>query len=139
MKQLDVDEEVASILVQEGFSSVDEVAYVPPKELLEIEEFDEDIVEELRRRARDALLTQAIASEEQVEGPEPAEDLLNMDGMDEALARKLAAQGITTMEELAEQSVDDLLELDEDLDRDRAAELIMTARAPWFEQEAQGE
>jgi len=139
MKQLDVDEEVASILVQEGFSSVEEVAYVPPKELLEIEEFDEDIVEELRRRARDALLTQAIASEEEAKEPEPAEDLLNMDGMDEALARKLAAHGISSMEELAEQSVDDLLEIDEGLDRERAAQLIMTARAPWFEQEAQGE
>jgi N utilization substance protein A len=138
MDQLDVDEEVAVILVQEGFSSVDEIAYVPPKDLLEIEEFDEGIVEELRGRARDALLTQAIASEEQLSGAEPAEDLLNMEGMDKELAYKLAAKGVGTMEDLAEQSVDDLMDIEE-MDKERAGALIMTARAPWFEQEAQGE
>jgi N utilization substance protein A len=138
MDQLDVDEEVAVILVQEGFSSVDEIAYVPPKDLLEIEEFDEDIVEELRGRARDALLTQAIASEERLSGAEPAEDLLNMEGMDNELAYKLAAKGVGTMEDLAEQSVDDLMDIEE-MDKERAGALIMTARAPWFEQEAQGE
>jgi N utilization substance protein A len=138
MDRLDVDEEVAVILVQEGFSSVGEIAYVPPKELLEIEEFDEDMVEELRGRARDALLTQAIASEEQLSGAEPAEDLLNMEGMDKELAYKLAAKGVVTMEDLAEQSVDDLMDI-EGMDKERAGVLIMTARAPWFEQEAQGE
>ena len=132
MKDLDVDEEVATILVQEGFTSLDEVAYVPIEEMLAIEEFDEDIVNELRDRASDALLTRAIASEEELE-VEPAEDLLNMDGMDEELARKLAKLGIATMEDLAEQATDDLLEI-EGMDEKRAAELIMTARAPWFEE-----
>ncbi len=136
MEQLDVDEEVAVILVQEGFSSVEEIAYVPPKELTEIEEFDEEIVEELRGRARDALLTQAIASEEEFSQVEPAADLLEMEGMDKELAYKFAAKGIVTQEDLAEQSVDDLLEF-AGLDEDRAAELIMTARAPWFENAAQ--
>jgi N utilization substance protein A len=134
MESLDVDEEVAVILVQEGFSSIEEVAYVPTSEMTQIEEFDEDIVEELRARARDALLTKAIASEEQVTG-EPAEDLLAMEGMDQELAFKLAAQGICTMEDLAEQAVDDLVEM-VGLDAERAGELIMTARAPWFAEEA---
>lgn len=134
MENLDVDEEVAVILVQEGFSSIEEVAYVPTSEMTQIEEFDEDIVEELRARARDALLTKAIASEEQVTG-EPAEDLLSMDGMDKELAFSLAAQGICTMEDLAEQAVDDLVEM-VGLDAERAGELIMTARAPWFAEQA---
>jgi len=134
MENLDVDEEVAVILVQEGFSSIEEVAYVPTSEMTQIEEFDEDIVEELRARARDALLTKAIASEEQVTG-EPAEDLLSMDGMDKELAFNLAAQGICTMEDLAEQAVDDLVEL-VGLEAERAGELIMTARAPWFAEQA---
>jgi transcription termination/antitermination protein NusA len=133
-EQLDVDEEVAAILVQEGFSSIEEVAYVPTSEILQIEEFDEDIVEELRARARDALLTRAIASEEEV-STEPAEDLLGMEGMDRELAFRLAAQGICTMEDLAEQAVDDLVDIS-GLDPERAGELIMTARAPWFEDEA---
>ncbi|MEJ2310242.1 MAG: transcription termination factor NusA [Gammaproteobacteria bacterium] len=131
MQDLDVDEEVASILVQEGFTSLDEVAYVPVEEMLAIEEFDEDIVNELRDRASDALLTRAIASEEELE-VEPQEDLLGMEGMDEELAYKLAGIGIATMEDLAEQSTDELLEI-EGMDEKRAAELIMTARAPWFE------
>ncbi len=136
MEQLDVDEEVAVILVQEGFSSVDEIAYVPPKELLEIEEFDEGIVDELRGRARDALLTLAIAKEEKLGEVEPANDLLNMEGMDKELAYELASRGIVTMEDLAEQSVDELLEIEE-LDEERAGVLIMTARAPWFENDEQ--
>jgi N utilization substance protein A len=131
MEQLDVDADVAAILVQEGFSSIEEIAYVPTAELLNIEEFDEATVEELRGRARDVLLTQAIASEEQVGDAEPADDLLNMDGMDRGLAFKLAAAGIRTMEELAEQAVEDIKDV-EGLDEARAASLIMTARAPWF-------
>jgi N utilization substance protein A len=131
MEQLDVDADVAAILVQEGFSSIEEIAYVPTAELLNIEEFDEATVEELRGRARDVLLTQAIASEEQVGDAEPADDLLNMDGMDRGLAFKLAAAGIRTMEELAEQAVEDIKDI-EGLDETRAAALIMTARAPWF-------
>jgi N utilization substance protein A len=135
MDALDVDEEIAQILVQEGFSSIDEVAYVPKSEMLEIEEFDEDIVEEIRGRAKDVLLTRAITSEEGLSDSPPAEDLLSMDGMNEALANKLAKNGIVCMEDLAEQSVDDLLEI-EDLGEEAAAALIMTARAPWFEEEA---
>ncbi len=131
MKALDVDEDVATILVQEGFTSIDEVAYVPEEEMLEIEEFDEEIVAELRNRARDALLIRAIAAEEQVEGGVPAEDLLEMEGMDEETARRLAAKGICTMEDLAEQAVEDILDI-EGIDEERAAALIMTAREPWF-------
>ena len=136
MEKLDVDEEVALILVQEGFSSVEEIAYVPASELLQVEEFDEDVVEELRGRARDVLLTQAIAGEESAEEL-PEDDLLNMEGMDEVLAHRLAENGIRSMEDLAEQSVDDIVDI-EGLDEKRAAELIMTARAPWFaEQEGE--
>jgi N utilization substance protein A len=134
MDQLDVDEEVALILVQEGLSSIDEVAYVPASELLEIEEFDEEIVEELRGRARDALLTQAIAREEVLE-QEPQGDLLNMELMTPELAKQLAMRGIVTMEDLAEQAVDDLEEI-EGIDGDFAAKLIMKAREPWFAEEA---
>ncbi len=134
IKDLDIDEELATILVEEGFTSLEEVAYVPIAEMLEIEDFDEDLVEELRSRAKDVLLTKAIAKEEELEAGEPAEDLLNMDGMDRHLAYELAAKGIVTMEDLAEQSVDELLEF-EGLDEEKAAQLIMTARAPWFEQE----
>jgi N utilization substance protein A len=133
MEKLDVDEEVAAILVQEGFSTVDEIAYVPPKELLEVEEFDEQIVDELRGRARDALLTQAISGESD-ELPEPAEDLLNMEGMSRDLAFELAARKIITMEDLAEQAIDDISDI-EGLDDDKAGELIMQARAPWFAEE----
>ena len=135
MDQLDVDEEVAIILVQEGFASIDEVAYVPESELLAIEEFDEDIVKELRGRASDALLTRAIASEEKIENAQPSEDLLTMEGMDENTAHLLAAKGICSMEDLAEQSVDDLLEID-DFGEERAAALIMKAREPWFADQA---
>jgi len=134
MSQLDVDEEVAVILAQEGFSSVEEVAYVPPKELVEVEEFDEEMVEELRARARDVLLTTALVTEEKFADVEPADDLLGMEGMDKDLAFELACRGIATMEDLAEQSVDELLEI-EGLDSDKAGALIMAARAPWFENE----
>ncbi len=133
MDQLDVDEEVAAILVQEGFSTVDEIAYVPPKELLEVEEFDEQIVDELRGRARDALLTQAISGGGD-DIAEPAEDLLSMSGMTRDLAFELAAKKIVTMEDLAEQSVDDIADI-EGLSEEKAGELIMEARAPWFAEE----
>jgi transcription termination/antitermination protein NusA len=136
MEQLDVDEEIAAILVQEGFSSVEEVAYVPTHELLEVEEFDEDMVEELRGRARDVLITRAIVSEEQLGDAQPAQDLLEMEGMDRELAYVLAARGVVTMEDLAEQSVDELMEI-EGMDEERAGSLIMTARAPWFAEEEQ--
>ena len=132
MKSLDVDEDVAEVLVEEGFTSIEEVAYVPLEEMSAIEGFDEDIAEELRARAKDALLTMALASEEQLTKVEPADDLLNMDGMDQTLAYKLTAKNIITMEDLAEQAIDDLMDID-DMDEERAAALIMTARAPWFE------
>ncbi|MDT8387137.1 MAG: transcription termination factor NusA [Thiogranum sp.] len=138
MDDLDVDEEVAVILVQEGFSSVEEIAYVPNSELLQIEEFEEDTVEELRGRARDVLLTRAIVSEEGIGGKSPAQDLLEMEGMDKELAYALAAKGIVTMEDLAEQAVDDLMDDIEGMDEKRAGALIMTARAPWFAEEEQG-
>jgi len=129
MEKLDVDEEVADILVQEGFNTLEEVAYIPINEMLEIEQFDEDTVNELRSRARNALLMQAIASEEKVE--EVASDLQALEGMDGQTARMLAAKGIHTQEELAELAVDDLVELT-DMDTERAKTLIMAARAPWF-------
>jgi transcription termination/antitermination protein NusA len=136
MDQLDVDEEIANILVQEGFSSVEEVAYVPEKEMLEIQEFDEDLVAELRGRAKDVLLVSAIAEEEErLAAPQPAEDLLAMEGMDEELAFALARLGVCTMEDLAEQAVDDLLDID-GLTAERAGALIMTARRPWFQESA---
>ncbi len=134
MDMLDVDEEVAVILVQEGFTSIDEVAYVPISEMLEIDEFDKDIVEELRGRAKDRLLTRAISSEEELTSVEPAGDLLGMDGMNKDLAYQLAHNGIVSMEDLAEQSVDELLEI-EGIDEEQAAKLIMTAREPWFAEE----
>lgn len=134
--QLDVDEEVALILVQEGFSTIEEVAYVPASELVEIEEFDEDIVNELRNRARDVLLTQAIVQEERMDEAEPAEDLLSLEGMHKSLAFTLASKGIVTREDLAELATDDLLELNE-MDAEEAGALIMKARAHWFEAEQQ--
>lgn len=134
VKHLDVEEELAEVLVAEGFTSVEEVAYVPTEEMLDIEDFDEELIEALRERAKDALINLAIASEEQLGDTEPAEDLMNMDGMERTLAFKLAARGIVTMEDLAEQSVEDLLEI-EGLTEEKAAELIMTARAPWFAEE----
>ena len=132
--QLDVDEEVALILLQEGFTSIEEVAYVPEAEMLAIDEFDEDICRELQSRARDVLLIREIASEEGVSSGSPAEDLLLLEGMDTELAYGLAAKGVTTREDLADLSVDDFTELME-IDPERAGKLIMTARAIWFEQE----
>jgi N utilization substance protein A len=132
MKQLDVDENVASILVQEGFSTVEEVAYVPAGELAGIEEFDEDIVKELRNRARDVLLTQAIVSEESLDASMPADDLLTLDGMRPDLALALARRGVRTRDELAEQAVDDISDID-GLSNEEAGALIMKARAHWFE------
>ena len=134
MEHLGVDEEVAIILVQEGFSSIEEVAYVPEKEMLAIEEFDNDLVNELRERAKDIMLTRAIASEEMLSDEKPAIDLLTMDGMEEPLAYELASKGVISMEDLAEQSVDELMELT-GVDKDLAGKLIMTARVPWFESE----
>lgn len=134
MELLDVDEEVAVILVQEGFTSIDEVAYVPLSEMQQIEEFDDDIIEELRGRAKDVLLTRAISSEEDLTAIEPAKDLLEMDGMDSDLAYHLTAIGIISMEDLAEQSIDELMVID-GMDEERAGKLIMTARAPWFEED----
>ncbi len=130
--ELDVDEDVAQILVQEGFSTIEEIAYVPASELNNIEEFDEEIVKELRNRARDVLLTQAIANEEEIDAAEPADDLLGVEGMDQELALELASRGIVTREDLAEQAIDDLLEID-GVDSERAGALIMAARKHWFE------
>jgi N utilization substance protein A len=129
MEKLDVDEEVAEILVQEGFTSLEEIAYVPLAEMLEIDAFDEDTVEELRKRARAALLTEAIAKEEKVE--EAAEDLLALEGMDDATAHLLASKGISTMDNLAELAIDELVDLT-GMDEERAKALIMKAREPWF-------
>jgi len=132
MKQLDVDEDVATILAQEGFSTVEEIAYVPQAELAAIEEFDENIVKELRNRARDVLLTQAIASEESLDQSMPADDLLLLAGMTPDLALALARRGVRTREDLADQAVADLSDI-EGLTAEEAGKLIMTARAPWFE------
>lgn len=130
IEKLDVDEEVADILVQEGFGTLEEIAYVPMAEMAEIEAFDEDTINELRKRARAALLTDAIAKEEKAE--EPAADLLGMEGMDEETAHLLASKGVSTMDDLADLAVDDLVDLTK-MDAERAKTLIMTARAPWFE------
>ncbi len=127
--KLDVDEEVADILVQEGFNTLEEVAYVPLEEMQAIEAFDEATVNELRSRARNALLTEAIANEEQVE--HNIEDLLKIEGMDEETARALAGKGVGTQEQLADLDGDELMEIT-GMDAERANQLIMTARAPWF-------
>ena len=129
IEKLDVDEDVADILVKEGFSSLEEIAYVPIEEMVEIEAFDEDTVNELRSRASAVILTAAIAKEEKIS--EPADDLLGMDGMDSDTAKLLASKEIITMEDLAELAVDELIELVK-MDEERAKVLIMTARAPWF-------
>ncbi|HKI64773.1 MAG TPA: transcription termination factor NusA [Burkholderiales bacterium] len=131
--RLDVDEEVADILIQEGFSTLEEIAYVPINELLEIEAFDENTVNELRNRARNALLVAAIANEEKVEGV--AADLLQLEGMDTQLAAKLAEGGVKTRDDLGDLAVDELAELS-GIDEERAKNLIMAARAHWFADEA---
>lgn len=129
---LDIDEDFATLLVEEGFTTLEELAYVPMEEMLQIDGLDEEIVSELRNRAKDVLLTQAIASEEKLEAAEPAEDLLNMEGMEKHLALVMASKGICTMEDLAEQSIDDIMDI-ENMTEEKAGELIMTARKPWFE------
>lgn len=134
MEQLDVDEDVAIVLVEEGFSTLEEVAYVPVNEMIAIEGFDEGIVEELRNRAKSAITTRELATEEELD-VEPAQDLLEMEGMDTRLAFQMAKVGIVTMEDLAEQAIDELLEI-EGMDEERAGSLIMTARAPWFAEDS---
>jgi transcription termination/antitermination protein NusA len=129
MDALDVDEEVATVLVQEGFTTLEEIAYVPSQELLKIEEFDEDIVEELRNRARDVLLTKAIAKAEQRAHAQPAEDLLAVDGMDEDTAYQLAEAGVSTCTDLADLATDELIELLPEFGEERASTLIMAARS----------
>ncbi|THF60849.1 transcription termination factor NusA [Pseudothauera rhizosphaerae] len=131
MSKLDVDDEVADILIDEGFSSLEEIAYVPLAEMLEIEAFDEDTVNELRNRARNVLLTEAIVTEEQLE--KVSDDLLSLEGMDKPLAAELASKGIRTRDELADLAVDELVELS-GIDEERAKALISTARAHWFEE-----
>ena len=135
MEKLDIDADVATILIQEGFSKLEEVAYVPREEMVQIEEFDETLVDELRKRADDALVTLAIHKEEMLKGADPAEDLLSMEGMDETTAKFLAVNDIKTMEDLADSATDDLLEIKGlEITAERAQELIMTARKPWFEE-----
>ena len=134
MGQLDVSEEVAIVLVEENFTTLEEIAYVPIEEMTSIEGFDDGIVEELRNRAKNALTTIELANEEELSDTQPADDLLNMEGMDNRLAYKLVGLGIITMEDLAEQAIDDLIDIEE-MTEVRAGELIMTARAPWFEEE----
>ncbi|MCL4757652.1 MAG: transcription termination/antitermination protein NusA [Rhodocyclaceae bacterium] len=131
MEKLDVDDELADILIDEGFTSLEEIAYVPLAEMLEIEAFDEETINELRERARNVLLTEAIVTEEQLENV--SDDLLNLEGMDKPLAAKLAGQGIRTRDDLADLAVDELVELAE-IAEDRAAALISVARAHWFEE-----
>lgn len=130
MSALDIDEEIAHLLVGNGFSSLEEVAYVPKEEMLAIASFDEEIVDELRNRANDILLTQALSSEQRLSG-EPSNELLTMEGMTKELATSLAAKGITTVDELAEQSVDELIDI-HGMTEEKAGELIMRARESWF-------
>ncbi|MGR8935105.1 MAG: transcription termination factor NusA [Gammaproteobacteria bacterium] len=130
---LGVDEDIAEILTDAGLNTVEELAYVPVQELLEIEGFDKELVEELRSRAKDALLISAIASEEKLETAEPSQELLQLPGMTDELGREFAANGIVTLDDLADQAVDDLLEFS-GMNRKRAAELIMAAREPLFAQ-----
>ena len=130
--ELEVDEELAQVLVEEGFTSLEEIAYVPMEEMLSIEGFDEDIVNELRVRAKDRLLTKAIATEEKLADAQPADDLLELDGMEKDLALELAMRGVITREDLAEQSIDELLEI-KGMDEERAGKLSMAARAHWLE------
>ncbi len=134
MEQLDVDEDVAVVLVEEGFTTLEEIAYVPIEEMVAIEGFDQEIVEELRSRAKNALTTLELATEEEIGKTEPAADLLEMEGMDTRLAYQLSTMGIITMEDLAEQAIDELMDI-EGMTEERAGQLIMTARAPWFAEE----
>jgi N utilization substance protein A len=128
---LDVDEEIASILVEVGLSNIEEIAYIPAEEMMEIEGFDKELVDALRSRAKDALLIKAIASEEKIETSEPSADLLALEGVDEKLAHEMAAKGIITVDDLAEQAIDDIIEFT-GMTEDRAGKLIMKARESWF-------
>lgn len=130
MARLDVDEEVADILIDEGFTSLEEIAYVPLNEMLEIEAFDEDTVHELRNRSRDALLTMAIANEEKVENA--ALDLKSLDGITPELLSKLSEHGVATRDDLAELAVDELVDMT-GMEEDAAKALIMKAREHWFQ------
>ena len=130
---LGVDEDVADVLVQEGFATLEEVAYVPVQEMLEIDGFDEDMVNALRNRARDAILTLAIASEEKLENVD--EDMKTLDGIDQEMLRDLAQAGITTRDDLAELSLDELVEIT-GVDEETAKKVVLAARAHWFEEEA---
>lgn len=134
VENLGVDEDLALILVEEGFTTLEEVAYVPINEMLEIDGFEEDLVNELRQRAKDVLLTQELATEEKLDSAEPQEDLLGLEGMTDHLARVLASNGVVSMEDVAELSVDELVEIG-GLDEEASGQLIMAARAPWFENE----
>lgn len=138
MDKLDVDGDIAEVLVSEGFATIEEVAYVPADEIAAIEGFDEDLAAELQQRASDQLLTQEIANEEVISTSDPAEDLLSLEGLDKVFAHQLASKGIVTRDDLAEQAVDDLTE-QFDIDPEAAAELIMKARAHWFEDENEGD
>ena len=132
MKHLDIEEDFAQLLVEEGFSTLEEVAYVPVNELLEVDGLNEELVEELRNRAKNALTTLALAQEESFEGVEPADDLLGLEGLEREMAFKLAACGVATLEDLAEQGIDDIESI-EGLTEERAGELIMAARnICWF-------
>jgi N utilization substance protein A len=131
VEKLDVDEELAQVLVEEGFSSIEEIAYVPKHEMLNIEGFEDEMVEALRARAKDILLSEALSGGG---GKEPAEDLLQLKGMTDVLAKKLAQHNVVTQEDLAELATDDLLEIDSSLGEEQAGKLIMEARKPWFEE-----
>lgn len=131
MELLDVDEEIADILVEVGLTNIEEIAYIPVDEMLEIEGFDEELVDALRSRAKDALLIKAIASEEQIETSQPSEELLALEGMDDILAHEMAAKGIVSVDDLAEQSIDDIIEFT-GMNEERAGKLIMKARESWF-------
>ncbi|OUS31330.1 transcription termination/antitermination protein NusA [Thalassotalea sp. 42_200_T64] len=134
-EKLDLDEDFATMLVEEGFTSLEEIAYVPVAELLEIDSLDEDTVEVLRERAKAALTTAALASEESLEDAEPAQDLLNLEGLEKHLAFVLASRGVITLEHLAEQGVDEISDIEE-LSEEKAGELIMAARnICWFNEE----
>jgi N utilization substance protein A len=135
IEKLDLDEDFATLLAEEGFTSLEEIAYVPVGEMLEIDGLNEEIVEELRERAKEALTTQALASEETLEGAEPAQDLLDLDGLERHLAFVLASRGVCTLEDLAEQGIDEISDIEE-LDETKAGELIMAARnICWFNEE----
>jgi N utilization substance protein A len=137
VRDLDVDEELAVLLVEEGFTSVEEVAYVPKEEMLAVEGLDEDIVNELRARSEDVLLTKALAKEEEFGDKTPADDLLALEGVSREMAFIMANNGIECREDLAEQAIDDLMDIEklEDMDEELAGKLIMAARAHWFEED----